>query len=163
MTAVIYVFLIRTKAIPMETELTQQQILSYDKYLAHLVKHGRVVEIHAFLEKNPNACQILMTPVQRGHSPCSLLMLAAHSGHDAVVRLILERSSVNRSAIEQGVSATLDGGRWVENVTPLWLALSRGHYHVARTLIDLGNARIDHGPAGHLPFSTKKHTVGSFP
>lgn len=147
----------RMKSVAMEIELTEEQTFCYYNHLAKLVEYGRVVEIHAFLEKNPDACQMLMKLVQRGRVSFSLLMLAAVNGQDPVVRLILKRGSTHQDQIEQGGSYVLANGRLVVNVTPLWLALWRGHYNVACSLIHLGNARIDHGPDGHLLLEAVRH------
>ncbi|CAF3922084.1 unnamed protein product [Rotaria sp. Silwood2] len=80
----------------------------------------------------------------------SLLMLAALNGHDEVVRIMLTHTLANKKQIEQEGCAFDINNYLTRNVTALRCALDRGHFHVARTLIDFGGADVNHGLRGPL-------------
>ncbi|CAF1573840.1 unnamed protein product [Rotaria magnacalcarata] len=111
-----------------------------------LVRHGRLTEIEAYLHKKPDAYDMFLVTGVLHDESFSLLMLAALNGHDGVVRLIINRTLTNKENIEQEGCVRDMRGYLTKNVTALWCALDRRHFHVARTLIDLGGADINHGP-----------------
>ena len=87
---------------------------------------------------------------QRDNQSLTLLMLAALYGYGEIVRVILSHSSHPRNLVELSGSVTGIDGNLVNNATALWCACDRGHYTVARTLIDEGNANVRHGPRNPL-------------
>ena len=110
-----------------------------------LVRHGRLTEINAYIQKNHFECCFFTLFVDQNNQKLTLLMLAALNGHDALVRMMLTHSITNRKRIEQEGSLYDVTGKLVDNVTALWCALDRRHFKVAHTLIDMGDADVDHG------------------
>ena len=103
-------------------------------------------ELDARLKSLPNVDKILMHLHRQDVQHVSLLMLAALLGKDEMVRVILSHSSDVSELLELHGSVVRTNGTLVRNATALWCACDRGHYTVARTLIEIGGARIDHGP-----------------
>ena len=103
-------------------------------------------ELEDRLRALPYRDKILTSLFRRDEQCLSLLMLAALHGHEHLVRLLLSSSSnVKRAVGLNGTVLRLDG-KSVRNATALWCACDRGHYAVARTLIELGGAKVEHGP-----------------
>jgi ankyrin repeat protein len=73
-------------------------------------------------------------------------MIATLHGHDTIVRKILSHSLDKTKTIELEGRTHSVNGDLVNKVTALWCALDRAHFNVARTLIDLGKANVNHGP-----------------
>ena len=90
--------------------------------------------------------KILTSLFRRDEQCLSLLMLAALHGHDQLVRLLLSSSSNVKRVVELNGSVLRLDGKLTRNATALWCACDRGNYTVARTLIELGRAQVEHGP-----------------
>jgi len=103
-------------------------------------------ELDSRLKILPNTDEILMFLHRRSDECVSLLMLAALHGKDEMVRVILSHSSNINKLVELHGSVFRKNGTLVRNATALWCACDRSHYTVARTLIEIGGAKIDHGP-----------------
>ncbi len=115
-------------------------------------------ELDARLKMLPNSEEVLMRLHRRNDQSVSLLMLAALDGKDEMVRVILLHSSDRKNHVELHGSVFRLNGTLVRNATALWCACDRGHYTVARTLIEIGGARVDHGP--RYPLLIDAVTVG---
>jgi ankyrin repeat protein len=103
-------------------------------------------ELDSRLKTSANVDEILMFLYRRDNQCVSLLMLAALHGHDEMIRVLLSHSSDMKTLVELTGSVHRANKTLVRNATALWCACDRGHYTVARTLIEVGQAKIDHGP-----------------
>ncbi|CAF1321665.1 unnamed protein product [Rotaria sordida] len=63
-----------------------------------------------------------------------------------IVRQILSHTPNVVTTIELRGRVHSVNGDLIDNVTALWCALDRAHFTVARTLIDVGKANVNHGP-----------------
>jgi ankyrin repeat protein len=125
--------------------------LTVDEELYTIVCQGDLSnELDARLKSLPDVDKTLQYLYERDDQNFNLLMLAALYGHDVVVRVILSHSSNVKNLVELfGSVQSIDGNLEI-CVTALWCACDRGHYTVARTLIELGNARVYYGPRNPL-------------
>ncbi|CAF3531786.1 unnamed protein product [Adineta steineri] len=98
----------------------------------------------------PNVDEILNSLYKIDGEHISLLMLASLYGHDNVVRIILSRSSNVKNLVELTGRVYGINRHLVSSVTALWCACDRGHYTLARTLIEEGKASVDRGPGNPL-------------
>ncbi|CAF3506636.1 unnamed protein product [Rotaria sp. Silwood1] len=114
-----------------------------EQELCKFVRDGRSIEFDEYLHIHSDVSNLLTTIIQQHNEYFTLLMLAALNGHDEVVRLLLSHSP---TGIEVEGSVYDSEGNFVEHITALWCALDRGHFEVARTLIDFGEADVNHGP-----------------
>ena len=116
--------------------------------LFQLIRDGKPNELGEYLCDRRYACNMLTS--MRINSPnneyLSLLMVAVLHGHDMVVRGILSHSPDRTKTVELEGRIHSVNGDLVDKVTALWCALDRAQFTVARTLIDLGKADINHGP-----------------
>ncbi len=103
-------------------------------------------ELDSRLKILPNIDDVLLHLYRRNEQTVSLLMLAALYGKDEMVRVILSYASDLDKLVELHGSVVRINGLLVRNATALWCACDRGHYTVARTLIEIGGAKINHGP-----------------
>jgi len=113
-----------------------------------LIRDGKSSELGAYLCDRRYARNLLtLVKTNPSNNEClSLLMIAVLHGHDEVVREILSHSPNRTETVElEGRVHGVNGDR-VNKVTALWCALDRAHFNVARTLIDIGNANVNHGP-----------------
>jgi ankyrin repeat protein len=117
-----------------------------DELYALVCQSDHANELDSRLKILPNTDEILMLLHRRSDQCVSLLMLAALYGKDEMVRVILSHSSDVNNLVELQGNVFRINGTLVRNATALWCACDRGHYTVARTLIELGGAKIDHGP-----------------
>lgn len=106
----------------------------------------QVEEFDARLKLVDNVDDILMHLFRVNDQSLSLLMVAAQHGKDEMVRIMLKHSSDMKKLVELSGNAYRTNGSLTKNVTALWCACDRGSYTVARTLIELGGAKVDHGP-----------------
>jgi ankyrin repeat protein len=116
--------------------------------LFELVRDGKSSELNECLNDRPYTCSLLTSMWTRASEKeyLSLLMIAALHGHEMVVREILLHSPNIEKMVELKGRMHSVNGDLVNNVTALWCALDRAHFSVARTLIDVGKANINHGP-----------------
>jgi ankyrin repeat protein len=121
--------------------------LTIDDELYTLVCQGdHATEFHSRLKNLPNIDEVLMCLHQRDEQYVTLLILAALYGKDEIVRIILAHSSDVNKLVEIHGSVFRKNRTLVKNATALWCACDRGYYTVARTLIEIGGAKIDQGP-----------------
>ncbi|CAF2826463.1 unnamed protein product [Rotaria sp. Silwood2] len=107
-------------------------------------------ELDTRLKSLPDIDKTLSFFYQRDNQQINLLMLAALNGHDEVIRILLSYSSNVKQLVElTGIVYGIDGAR-VFHTTALWCACDRGHYTLARTLIEVGRASVYHGPRNPL-------------
>ena len=105
-----------------------------------------VNELDARLKLVPNVDDILMHLHRIYDQTLTLLMVAAQCGKDDMIRVMLSHSSDMKKLVELSGNAQRTNGGLTKNVTALWCACDRGSYTVARTLIEVGGAKVDHGP-----------------
>jgi ankyrin repeat protein len=117
-----------------------------DELYTLICQSNNANELDARLKILLNIDEILMFLHRRNDQCVNLLMLAALYGKDEMVRIILSYSSDVNKLVELHGSIFRINGTLVRNATALWCACDRGHYTVARTLIEKGGAKIDHGP-----------------
>jgi ankyrin repeat protein len=117
-----------------------------DEELYTIVCQGDLFnELDTRLKLLPDIDDTLQYLHQRDNQHVNLLMLAALYGHDAVTRILLSHSSNVQNLVDLiGTVQDIDGNL-VTHVTALWCACDRGHYTVARTLIEVGKADVYHG------------------
>jgi len=117
--------------------------LIVDEELYTIVCQGDLFnELDERLKSLPDVDKTLQYLYQRDNEHVNLLMLAALYGHDNVVRVILSHSSNVKNLVElSGIVNGVDGNLEV-HVTALWCACDRGHYTLARTLIEIGKASV---------------------
>ncbi|CAF0796615.1 unnamed protein product [Adineta steineri] len=122
-----------------------------DKELYTIICQGDLSnELDRRLTSLPNVDEILNSLYEIDDEYISLLMLASLHGHDNVVRIILSHSSNVKNLVElTGRVYDIDRDL-VSSVTALWYACDRGHYTLARTLIEIGKASVDHGRKNSL-------------
>lgn len=109
-------------------------------------------ELEGHLKSLRNVDEILQYFYQRGSESFNLLILAVLHGYEAIVRVILTRSSDAKNLVELHGHVTGVNGNLVTHATALWCACDRGHYTIARILIELGKASVYHGPENLLLF-----------
>lgn len=103
-------------------------------------------ELDSRLKILSNVDEILLFLHRRTDQSVSLLMLAALYGKDEMVRVIISHSSDVNQLVEVHGNVFRINGTLVRNASALWCACDRGHYNVARTLIESGGAKVDRGP-----------------
>ncbi|UJR37738.1 hypothetical protein I4U23_030433 [Adineta vaga] len=124
-----------------------------DDELYTIISQGdRLNELHIRLKSLPNPQKVLESIYQSDNNRMSLLMLAALHGHDTVVRTILSHSIDLSTVVELSGRLNDFDGNSVSSATALWCACDQGHYMVARTLIEVGKAKIGHGPNESILF-----------
>ena len=128
--------------------LNDEENLSDQLY--QLVLHGHTAELRCRLEELPNAIEHLIAVRSYGEEKLSLLMVAALHGHDGIVRLLLTFDPSNQQIKLRGQILNQDQTT-MKDVNALYCACDRGHFHVAKTLIELGKADVNHSsPDEHL-------------
>ncbi|CAF0783298.1 unnamed protein product [Rotaria sp. Silwood1] len=122
-----------------------------DDELYSIVYQGDISnELDTRLKSLPDIDKTLDFCYQRDNQHINLLMLAALEGHDRVIRILLSHSSNVKHLVElTGIVYGIDGIR-VFHASALWCACDRGHYTLARTLIEVGGASVYHGPRNPL-------------
>ncbi|CAF0949488.1 unnamed protein product [Adineta steineri] len=98
----------------------------------------------------PNVDEILNSLYEIDGEHISLLMLASLYGHDNVVRIILSQSTNVENLVELTGRVYDAYQSPISSATALWCACNEGHYALARTLIEIGKASVDHGPRNPL-------------
>ena len=119
-----------------------------ERQLFDLVRSGKSSELNSFLS-NRRYARSLLTSMWTHVSTkdhLSLLMIAASVGDDMIVRELLSHSPNIAKLVELRGQMHSVNGDLVNNVTALWCALDRAHFIVARTLIEIGKANVNHGP-----------------
>ncbi|CAF4213744.1 unnamed protein product [Rotaria sp. Silwood2] len=122
------------------------ELTNNDDLYALISQHDHANELDSRLKTLSNVDETLMFLHQRDDQCITLLMLAALYGRDETVRVILAHSSDVHKLVELHGYVFRTDGTLVKNATALWCACDRGHYTVARTLIEVGRAEIDNGP-----------------
>jgi ankyrin repeat protein len=122
------------------------QLDTNDELYTLICQNDLANELDLRLKTLSNVDEILMFLHRRDEQCVSLLMLAALYGKDDMVRIILSHSSNINKLVELHGHVLRINRTLVRNATALWCACDRGHYNVARTLIEIGGAKIDHGP-----------------
>jgi ankyrin repeat protein len=117
--------------------------------LYELVYENKPTELDAYLRCMSYAKLALNVVEERGEKRTSLLMVAALHGFDKVVHVLLAHNPTMQQVELEGCVYSVKG-QLVERTTALWCALDRAHYQVARTLIDVGRADVNHGPSQPL-------------
>ena len=107
-------------------------------------------ELDARLKSMTDVDKVLEYFYEHDDQCVNLLMLAALHGHDAVIHVLLSHSSNVRNLVELTGNVTSVDGNSIAYVTALWCACDRGHYTVARTLIEVGKASVYFGPRNSL-------------
>ncbi|CAF0796473.1 unnamed protein product [Adineta steineri] len=107
-------------------------------------------ELDGRLTLLPNVDEILNSLYEIDDEYISLLMLASLYGHDNVVRIILSQSTNVENLVELTGRVYDAYQSPISSATALWCACNEGHYALARTLIEIGKASVDHGPGNPL-------------
>jgi ankyrin repeat protein len=122
----------------------------YDELYTIVCQGDLSNELDTYLKSLPDVDMALEFLYHRDNQHVNLLMLAALHDHDSVIRIILSHSSHVKKLVEltgyvNGISRKI-----LFRATALWCACDRGHYTVARTLIEVGKASVYHGPRNPL-------------
>lgn len=118
----------------------------YEQWIQLVRDTDQVDELDARLQRHPNADDILMYFHRIHDQTLTLVMLAAQYGKDEMIRVMFSHSSDVKKLVELPGNSYRTNGTLTKNVTALWCACDRGSYTVARTLIELGGAKVEHGP-----------------
>jgi ankyrin repeat protein len=110
--------------------------------LYQLVVRGATTELKRRLGELPDAMEYLTAVRWYGEERLSLLMVAALHGHDQIVRFLLTFDSADQQLKSCGKILNVDQ-KIMNGVNPLYCACYRGHFHVAKTLIELGKADVN--------------------
>jgi hypothetical protein len=110
--------------------------------LYQLVLNGRTTELKNRLDELPNAMDYLTVWKWDGKEKLSLLMVAALNGHDRIVRLLLTYDHSDEQVQLRGQICNKDR-TIMTGVNALYCATYREHFHVAKTLIELGKADVN--------------------
>ncbi|CAF4077551.1 unnamed protein product [Rotaria sp. Silwood2] len=113
--------------------------------LYKLVLRNKANELDAYLQQTSYAKMALLAVDQYKEEQVSIMMIAARHGFDEVMRILLAHRPTQQSVELEGTMYNVTG-ELVSEVTALWCALDRGHFTVARILIDVGGADVNHGP-----------------
>lgn len=116
--------------------------------LYQLVLHRCTTELERRLGELPNAMGYLTALRWYGEEQLNLLMVAARNGHDEIVRLLLTCHSADEQLQLRGIILDQDQKR-MNGVSAMYCACYRGHFHVAKTLIELGNVNVNEGTEEH--------------
>ncbi|CAF3909515.1 unnamed protein product [Rotaria sp. Silwood1] len=129
----------------MMDEVFSLDILYADEYvpeqLYQLVRNGLCSQLDARLHELSNSIEYLTALTWHGQEQFSLLMAAALNGYDDIVRVLLTHCNSTRQ-IELRGQVILYDAKLVKGVTALYCACYRGHFTVAKTLIELGQANV---------------------
>ena len=117
-----------------------------DELYTLVFQSNQANELDSRLKLLPDVDEVLMHLHKWKETSVSLLMLAALHGKDEMVRVMLSHTSDVNKLVELHGNVFRTNGGLTKNVTALWCACDRGHYDVARTLIEIGEAKTDHGP-----------------
>jgi ankyrin repeat protein len=116
--------------------------------LYQLVVRGGTTELKSRLEELSNPMEYLIRLRRYGEEQLTLLMTAALHGHDEIVRLLLTYDHSDEQLKSRG--KMLNEDHTIMNaVNALYCACYRGHFHVAKTLIELGKADVHSDSSGH--------------
>ena len=110
--------------------------------LYQLVVRGGVTELKSRLSELPNAVEYLTALRQYREGRLSLLMVAALHGHDEIVCFFLTCDPSNEQLKLRGIILDQDQPMMC-GVSALYCACYRRHFHVAKTLIELGKANAN--------------------
>ncbi|CAF3673347.1 unnamed protein product [Rotaria socialis] len=117
-----------------------------DKLYKLICQRNNANELDSYLKTLSNVDEVLLFLHRPGDQYLTLLMLAAVHGKDEMVRIMLAHSTDVQKLVDTPGCVYRNDGMLVRHATALWCACDRGHYTVARTLIEIGNADIDRGP-----------------
>jgi ankyrin repeat protein len=139
-------------------------ILYDDRYvpdeLYKLVQHGSCSQLDIRLNELSNSMKYLTALRWYGEEQLSLLMVAALNGYDDIVRVLLThcnpihqvelKGQINISGVEEGR---------INGATALYCACYRGHFTVAKTLIELGTANVNQDTYEYLSYPLFIHAT----
>ena len=132
----------------MMDEVFSLDILYADEYvpeqLNQLVRHGLCSQLDARLHELSNSTEYLTALTWYSQEQLSLLMVAALNGYDDIVRVLLTHCDPTRQIELKGQVIISDEKR-MKGATALYCACYRGHFTVAKTLIELGQANVKQG------------------
>jgi ankyrin repeat protein len=110
--------------------------------LYQLVLHGHIAQLKSRLRELPNPIEHLVALSSYDEEQLTLLMVAALHGHDETVRFLLTCDPSDEQVKLRG--DILDGDqRRMHGVNALYCACYRGHFQVAKTLIELGKTDVN--------------------
>lgn len=109
--------------------------------LYKLVRDNLIDELEKTLAQCSRVIDQLRIVIPRRNGKLSLLMAASLFGHDDIVRLLLKYNSEPSQVEVEGEFCLADGKKFTDT-TALYCACYSGHFHVAKTLIELGNANV---------------------
>ncbi|CAF3913540.1 unnamed protein product [Rotaria sordida] len=129
----------------MMDEVFSLDILYADEYvpeqLYQLARQGLCSQLDARLHELSNSTEYLAALTWHGQEQLSLLMVAALNGYDDIVRVLLTHCDSTHQ-IELKGQVILYDAKLVKGATALYCACYRGHFTVAKTLIELGQANV---------------------
>ncbi|CAF4886499.1 unnamed protein product [Rotaria sp. Silwood1] len=146
----------------MMDEVFSLDILYADEYvpeqLYQLVRNGLCSQLDARLHELSNSIEYLTALTWHGQEQFSLLMVAALNGYDDIVRVLLTHCNSTRQ-IELRGQVILYDAKLVKGVTALYCACYRGHFTVAKTLIELGQANVKQNALDYPYYSLFTHAT----
>jgi ankyrin repeat protein len=126
--------------------------------LFQLAVRGGTTELESRLGELENAMEYLTTFRWDGEEQLTLMMVAALHGHDETVRLLLTCDPLAEQVKLRGrllnENQTIMGG-----VNALYCACYRGHFHVVKTLIELGKADVNETTSDYRTFPLLLHAT----
>ncbi|CAF1234732.1 unnamed protein product [Rotaria sordida] len=107
------------------------------------VRNNLVDQLDTCLHSLTNPIEYLTALSWHGEEKLSLLMVAALHGHDEIVQVLLAHCQPQYQMELEGKVA-ISEGNFIDNITALQCACYRAHFTVAKTLIDIGSADVNH-------------------
>ncbi|UJR12609.1 hypothetical protein I4U23_016784 [Adineta vaga] len=133
-------------------EIFSLDILYVDEYipeqLCQLVQNGLCSQLDTRLYELSNSAEYLTALTWHYGEQLSLLMSATLNGYDDIVRVLLTHCD-SKLQIELKGQLILYDETLVKGVTALYCACYRGHFTVAKTLIEFGQANVSQETERH--------------
>jgi ankyrin repeat protein len=111
--------------------------------LYRLVRDGLCSQLDAQLHDLTNSIEYLKALSWHGEEQVSLLMVAALNGYDDIVRVLLTHCDPVHQVELKGQIVIAEEDKCIHGATALYCACYRGHFTVAKTLIELGQANLN--------------------
>jgi hypothetical protein len=123
-----------------------------DEELYRLVRDGLCSQLDVRLQDLTNPIKYLTALSWHGEEHVSLLMVAALNGCDDIVRVLLTHCDPEHQVELTGQIVPIEDGDRICCVTALYCACYRGHFTVAKTLIEVGRANVNHSCLSAMNF-----------
>ncbi|CAF3279028.1 unnamed protein product, partial [Rotaria sp. Silwood2] len=128
-------------------EIIQIDSLYADEYVPDklyvLVRDNLVDQLNDRLSNLTNPTQYLTSVSWHGEEKLSLLMVATLNGYDEIVRILFAHCEPQHQVELEG-KVIISEKDIIDGMTAIQCACYRSHFNVAKTLIDIGGADVNH-------------------